>query len=332
MKKLLIAVGVLAGIGAAAAIAQGHREGRGPWSGRHGDRMGLGADHGFGPGGDMGRHGMFGRSMTQDEFDARTRERFARLDKNSDGVLELAEIEAGLASHGNERRRGMMHHMGGGEPGDRLLRRFDTSKDGKVTREEFQAEVRKAFAEMDLNSDGRIDDTDLPPMMRGRNVLAGEGPGMGGGRGMMGGGRFGGGGAGPMLGVLRGADANKDGVITLDEALAHAGKEFDRFDRNKDAAVDKADFDALRKEMTDYRVKRFVHAFGGDKDSKVTKDQFYAKAKERFARMDANADGRLDREDFGGRPREGLRDRMQRWMGHDRGPGAPAPGTPPPKQ
>lgn len=299
-KTLLIAAGTLAVVGAfAGAVAQGRH---GHWGGPM--HHGMGGDEGFhGP--RMGGFGdRFRGKLTKEDFDARARERFARIDKNSDGVLDAAEIEGSIGE-----RRGWRGRMGkgdgagmreGGRMGGRMMKRFDADKDGKVTAEEHAAGLRKIFAEMDLDNDGKITDADLPPTMRGRNVLAGDaaGPGRGFGRGM------------PMMRHLRGADADKDGTVTLDEFLAAARKRFATMDRNTDGAVDKADFDALRKEMTDYRVKRFVHHYGADKEGKVTREQFLAKAGERFAMMDTNADGSVTRNEMPGRGR---------WGGHHGG-------------
>ena len=303
-KTLFIAAGVLACIGAVAAVsAQGHRQ---HWRGGPSQ---FGGDDGFG----LGGHGMgggggfrerFAGPLTRDAFDAKTRERFARLDKNSDGVIDAAEIEASMT----ERMSAWRKMMNRGGPGldDRMIRMFDANKDGKVTKDEYQGAIRKQFAEMDLNNDGRITDDDLPPMMRGRNVLAGGqgsgagfgprmGPGMGPGTGEGLGGRpsmgF------PLMRLLQGADVNKDGIITFDEVLTAADARFQQLDRNKDSAIDKTDFDALRKEMVDYRVKRFIHHFGADKDGKVTREQFNAKATERFAQMDYNNDGTIARDE-----------------------------------
>lgn len=314
-RKLALAAGALVLIGGAAAIAAvGHREGR-----MHRDRMpgmedfaqgperGMGEGMGdrrsgrFGrgePGSEDMRRGWLSRSVTADEFDARTRERFARLDKNSDGIVDAAEVEAEIGrmteSRGPIRER-MMQRFGA---------RFDADRDGKITRQEVIERAKRDFARMDLDGDGRITDADLPPMMRGRGVLKGETGRMGGN-----GGAFG-------LGRIVGADANKDGIITLDEFVAEAGRRFEMFDRNKDNAIDKTDRDAMTKEMTDYRVRRFLHAHGAGKDNRVTREQFMAAAKERFAEHDINNDGRLDRED-GGR---GMR--MQRGPGMgERGPG-----------
>ena len=318
-RTVWIIAGVLVVAGAAASVAAvGHREGR---FGRHGgmmDEMGFGG--GDRMGGDrmgaerMGR-GWFGpRSITQDEFDTRTRERFARLDKNSDGVIDAAEIEAGIAGRmgaRGERMREMMLQ--------RVLGRFDASRDGKVVKDEFLARVKKEFARADLNNDGRITDDDLPPMMRGRDVLKGRAGGA-----MRGGPRGQGmGGPGMMLGWMIEADANKDGVITLDEVLAAATKRFEQLDRNKDGVIDKADFEAMHKEMVAYQVQRFLHGYEADKDGKVTREQYFKAAKEKFAERDVNRDGRIDAGDFGMGPDPAMGPGKGRGRGGDRGPGGP---------
>lgn len=314
----LVVVGVLAVAGTAAAIAAvGEREHAAGervaqmMGERGGDGMGLGGRGGMrGEGRDgmgMGRPGMRGgdgehggrswrgrgRQLSKDEFDARVRERFARIDKNGDGALDRPEIEAHVGQMGAGGRRGGDQQAGtsgpiGGMMGQRLLRRFDASNDGKLTRDELVAGVKREFARFDLDGDGRITDTDLPPIMRGQGVLKGQG---GAGRGM--------GPGGAMIGRLRDADANNDGIVTVDEVLAAAARRFDQFDRNKDGIVDQADGDQLRKEMADYRVQRFLARFGA-KDGRVTREQFAAVAAEQFRMLDANNDGRADRQDRGG--------------------------------
>jgi Ca2+-binding EF-hand superfamily protein len=343
-KKVIAAIALVALAGAAATVAaQGQRNwgqhNGGHRNGDHGGGMGLGMGPGMGQGdgmGDMrGRRGMFGRDLTKDEFDGRLRERFARLDKNSDNVLDAAEIEAAVTE-----RMGRGRFAGGqggpGQPGmsaqppaQMMLRRLGADKDGKLTQQAFLDRVKARFAEADLNNDGKITDDDLPPMMRGRGLITTEN---------IKNSRM------PMFRFLRDVEV-KDGAITLDAVLAGATKQFERMDRNKDGVVEQADVAAMRKEMTDYQVKRFIHRYGADKDGKVTKEQFFAKEAQRFAEADTNGDGVISREEIGGRPGFGQRMR-ERFMGRPergpdggRGPGGPmggppmgGPGGPPPKQ
>ncbi len=278
-KIALAAASILVVAGTVAVVAQGHRGGGwhgGPMFGDHHESHGM--------------RGRFGRTLTKDEFDARTRERFARFDKNADGVIEASEIDAAMASR--ESRRGGHRHkgkgmsgMGGdGMMGGRMMRQFDADKDGKVTAEETRAEYQRRFAQFDLTRDGRVDDADLPPMMRGRNAIA---------EGVQSKGRKRGGLRG--LEWLRQADANKDGTVTTDEVATFAASQHARFDHNKDGTIDQADIEALRKDMRDYRVRRFAHLMGADKDGRITREQFLAKAADRFQRMDYDNDGTISR-------------------------------------
>lgn len=313
-KRTLIALtGVLVAAGVAAAISapgpRGHRGG-----GWDGNEQLDGSDI-------RGRRGWFGpRSITADEYDAQTRERFARLDKNGDAILDAAEIEAAMKERigGRQGRRdGGRAHGGSAESGDGFLRMFG-DKDGKVTKDAFLAEAKRRFTQMDLNTDGKITDDDLPPMMRGKGMLKAGGPtDMG---------RMAPhvGAMGRLLGDLRQADTKNEGVITLDAYLLHQTKRFDEFDRTRDGIVNAADFEQMRKEMTDYQIKRFLHTYSAGAQGKITKDQFYAVAKERFARLDRKGEGKItfDRSGWGDRHRGPERRGDQ---GPERGP------PPPPK-
>jgi Ca2+-binding EF-hand superfamily protein len=282
-KIALAAAGLLIIAGAVAAVsAQGHR------AGNHDGHFAIGDNDGH------GMRGRFGKALTKDEFDARVRERFARLDKNTDNIVDRAEMEAAINERMSRRHSHRRHMKGAKRHGDdghgrfghMAMHRFDADRDGKVTLVEVETEYARRFAEMDLDSNGRIDDADLPPMMRGRNIIA-EGVhtkrrghrlgGMGG------------------MAWLHRADADRNGVVTSDEVKAMAAREHGRFDRNKDGVVDAADRQALRQEMVDYAVKRFAHRHGAAADAGVTREQFQAKAAERFARMDIDGDGTISR-------------------------------------
>lgn len=299
-------VALAVGVGAGAAIAErgpGWRDGhRGPHGWHHrGDRGERGERH----------HGRWGRwsrrEMTKADMEERARSRFARFDANSDGVIDRAEIEAQFTQ--NAGRRGRRNRMMGGI--QRRIMRMDADRDGKVTKAEFIKRIEDGFKRADLTGDGQITDLDLPPFMRGRDVLSGK-AGRGPGRGMHRGHRRG----MRMFRLLRGANTNGDNVVTKDEVMAAVEKRFALMDRNGDGVLDTADREAMRKEMIAYRVDRFLHRFDARATGKVTREAFMAKAAERFAERDVNGDGKINREDRGDRGR-----RWNRRGGPGHGPG-----------
>ena len=108
---------------------------------------------------------------------------------------------------------------------------------------------------------------------------------------------------------LKEMDANKDGVVTLEEFLGRRDAGFARLDKTGDGLVDASDLAAQAKENTDYRARRFLKMFDANKDGKVTKEEFEQRAKDRFAMRDLNSDGAIDLDDMG----PGMRDRAGRW-------------------
>lgn len=306
-KKVLIAAAILIAGGAAIAVsAPGQR-----LHDRMMDRWSHDRGHGLG----MGLMGFGRGEITREAFDEKVRERFARFDANSDGIIDVAEIEAALAKH-----KGKRHHRYFRERrADRAGR--DEDRIGRsIGKSAYLDEVRRRFAMLDLDSDGRITDADLPPRMRDRGVLtrlAGEeGRGMGGHR------------HGRMLGFMRGASVDQDGGITQDEVVRVAGERFDRMDRNKDGTLDRADREARRKEATDYRVKRVLHRFGGVSDGKITREQAFKVAGDAFTRLDRNNDGTISRNERprGWRGHRGHNRGHHWWRGRDRGGEERGPG------
>lgn len=110
------------------------------------------------------------------------------------------------------------------------------------------------------------------------------------------------------MGGLMAADANHDGIITRQEAIAAADRRFDAIDTDRDGKISPDEMSAYRQEMATRRGGDMPvrppggprHALGmGRKadpngDGVVTRDEYRARQLERFDRMDANHDGRID--------------------------------------
>lgn len=305
-KVFVIAAALVAGGAAIAVSAPGHR-----FHGGMMDRWMHGGDRfEMGPGLGLGMGGHWRGTLTREQFDAKVRERFASLDANSDGVIDVAEIEAALAKAGPRFGHGRRAAHRGGE------NRGEARSGRSITKSEFLDQIRRRFAQADLDGDGKITDADLPPVMRGRGILTGEhgfGQGVRGPRG------------GHGLAFLRGADADKDGAISLDEALKAAEARFDRMDRTKDGVLDRADRDALRKETTEYQVKRILHRYGATAEGKITREQAFKVAGEMFDRMDRNKDGSISRGDRPGWHGRGDGHERRMWRGPNRDRGDETP-------
>ncbi|MGI9524298.1 MAG: EF-hand domain-containing protein [Hyphomicrobiaceae bacterium] len=314
-KRVWIVAGVLVvGAGLTAAAAHSYRD-RDRHSGGHFE------DGGPVPG---EHHGRWLRgALSKSDYDAQTRARFAQMDADSDGTVSADEAKARVEQRMGRDRRWRRR---GERKAQRMIRRFDTDKDGKVTRSEFNARVGERFERGDLDGDGSITDQDLPPLLRDRGVLSGRvelprshGHGFRRGRA-----------AHRILRFVQGADANGDGAITLEEASVAAGERFDRFDRNDDGVVDRADFDALKNEILDYRVRRMLHRFGVGSDGLLTRDQFAKFRDDRFARLDYNNDGELSQDElfYGHRRHWGKRGARHKHRGRHHKNGSPrSPGN-----
>jgi len=167
-------------------------------------------------------------TITRAEAKAKAEAMFAQHDVNKDGKLDQADRDA-------------MHAAMAGKKFDEL----DTDKNGSLSRQEFMA-ARPVGAGM------KGPGMDGPPGMDGREgrkmAMHGEREGK---HGRMGG----------MM--MRMADANKDGAITKDEAVAGALRHFDMADANKDGKLTPAERKAAHAKMRE-QFKSMRGAMGGD--------------------------------------------------------------------
>lgn len=158
---------------------------------------------------------MMQETQTRDQMVARVRDHFARIDANRDGVVAQDELQA---------IRGMRGQRMAGGPG--MARRESAMRDSNA-----------AFDRLDANRDGSIsrDEFAKAREMRIEKRMAMNDGKPGGGRKM--GMRHGGRGMGMGAGMLRRADGNGDGRVTLAEAEAAALRHFDQMDANRDGRV-----------------------------------------------------------------------------------------------
>jgi Ca2+-binding EF-hand superfamily protein len=154
------------------------------------------------------------RVMTRDSVVAQVRDHFARLDTNRDGFVAQDEMAAMRAHRMGQRGQRMGGQRMAMRDPAQAFDRLDANKDGVLSRDEFAR--------------GR-------ELRRERMVMRGpmQGNRMGAMRG----------------GMLRMADADRDGRVSLAEAQAAAVRHFDMMDANRDGTVTREERRGARERM-----------------------------------------------------------------------------------
>ena len=159
-------------------------------------------------------------TMTRADVQTRVQTHFAKRDANRDGYLTTEE----MVRQGGKRDGAMKVRRirsADGQPGERramrdpnaAFDRLDVNRDGSISRDEF-ARGREVRIEKRVVVDGQR----RPGAMRGMHH---------------------GGGGGAMMGaaMLRMADTDRDGRVSLAEATSGALRHFDMIDSNRDGRI-----------------------------------------------------------------------------------------------
>ena len=187
---------------------------------------------------------MAEKSQTRDQVVAKVREHFAKMDANRDGFVGTDEMQAMRGHH--KQKMGAMggHHgdrmsMGDGPMRDpsKAFDRIDTNRDGMISRDEF-AKGREMRIERKMVMKG----TPGAPGMDGEHGGMIKMHKMGGG--MMRG------------GMMKMADIDKDGRVSLQEATTSALKHFDMADTNRDGRITPDERRSMHQKMMQMRAPK----------------------------------------------------------------------------
>jgi len=210
--------------------------------------------------------------ISLDEYLAAASARFQQIDTQNAGSVSADQIANSPNAHERIERRA-----------EGLVQHLDSAGKGYVTQDEFVAAAKARFAKLDRNGDGKLtpDELETP---RGDKALSDK-------RAQFGERRF------------EKLDANRDGVVTLNEYLAAATGKFKELDvaGNGRVTAEEMANSPLAHKRAEHVAERIARRLDTNGDGRVSKDEFLATAKARFAKLDKNGDGFLSADEIGRR-------------------------------
>lgn len=172
-------------------------------------------------------------SIDRAEFDALRSTHFAAFDADSDGLLTAEEFKAAHEKRRAEMKAKMGKDGDGPRHGEGMLQRIDTSGDGRVTADEWQANSLQRFVRLDANGDGAVTIEEMTAH-HGKGM---HGTGKPDGQRLMKG----------HDGMMDQADSNGDGQLSKSEWDAAGTEMFARLDMNSDGRIAADEFPHQRK-------------------------------------------------------------------------------------
>ena len=210
--------------------------------------------------------------ISLDEYLAAATARYQQVDAQNKGAVTADQIAN--SPHAAKR----MEHRAEG-----LVKHLDAANKGYVTQDDFVAAAKKRFAKLDTKGDGKLTADELS-MQRGDKAAPGT-------RAEFAERRF------------EKLDANHDGVVTLAEYTTAAVAKFKELDPSGKGRITAPDIAASPKahERAEHVSERIVKRLDTNADGVVSREEFVAAAKQRFARIDKNGDGYIDAGEIGQR-------------------------------
>ena len=215
--------------------------------------------------------------ISLDEYLAAAGARFQRIDPQNHGSVSAEQIaDSANAQQRIERRA------------EGLMRRLDTAGNGYVTQDEFVAAARTRFAKLDRNGDGKLTPDELSFDQGDKTASAKRE-------------QF----AQRRFDKL---DANHDGVVTASEYVAAAVARFKEMDVSGTGRLtaDEIANSPQAHERAERIAAHIAKHLDTNGDGLVSKDEFLAAARQRFAKLDRNGDGFLSADEIGRRHGRGL--------------------------
>lgn len=145
------------------------------------------------------------------------------------GAAAPALAASPQAGNAKGKKQGVMK----GKGWETFASRFDTNKDGKVTRDEFLGQ-QPGFDRVDTNKDGVVTADEVAAVKEAAQKHASQKGGQAH--------------QGQKKTFIDRFDTDKDGKVSRDEFTAARAKGFQGMDKNQDGMVDKAEFEARAKE------------------------------------------------------------------------------------
>jgi hypothetical protein len=99
--------------------------------------------------------------------------------------------------------------------------------------------------------------------------------------------------------ILKKADTNSDGKLSIDELVKQASVRFDKADSDGDGEISLEEMtESIRRQRDEKRARRMLERMDFNGDGKVTKDEMDNRARKRFALMDRNDDGFVEKSEL----------------------------------